>query len=121
VQTAKATEEISGQIAAVQSSTSGAVEAIRGITARMQEINKHEAAVAGAVDVQRGATDQISRNDAGAASGTRKIVAILDELTSAAASTGQSVQTVLDASGSVEATAASLDDEVEGFLKKVAA
>jgi methyl-accepting chemotaxis protein len=121
VQTAKATEEISGQIAAVQSSTSVAVEAIRGITARMQEINKHAAAVAGAVDAQRGATDEISRNVAGAASGTRKIVAILGELTGAAASTGKSVQTVLDASGSVETTAASLGNEVEGFIKKVAA
>ena len=118
VQTAKATEEISGQIAAVQSSTSGAVEAIGGITARMQEINKHAAAVAGAVDAQRGATDEISRNVAGAASGTRKIVAILDELTSAAASTGTSVRTVLDASGSVETTAVSLGNEVEGFLRR---
>jgi len=120
VQTAKATEEISGQIAAVQSSTSVAVEAIGGITARMQEINKHAAAVTRAVDAQRGATDAISRNVAGAASGTRKIVEILGELTSAAASTGKSVRTVLDASGSVETTAASLGNEVEGFLKKVA-
>jgi methyl-accepting chemotaxis protein len=121
VQTAKATEEISGQIAAVQSSTSGAVEAIGGITARMQEINKHAAAVTRAVDAQRGATDAISRNVAGAANGTRKIVAILGDLTGAAASTGKSVRTVLDASGSVETTAVSLGNEVEGFLKKVAA
>jgi methyl-accepting chemotaxis protein len=120
VQTAKATEEISGQIAAVQSSTSVAVEAIGGITARMQEINKHAAAVTRAVEAQRGATDAISRNVAGAANGTRKIVAILGELTGAAASTGKSVRTVLDASGSVETTAVSLGNEVEGFLKKVA-
>jgi methyl-accepting chemotaxis protein len=76
--------------------------------------------VSGAVDAQRGATDEISRNVAGAASGTRRIVAILGELTSAADSTGKSVQTVLDASQSVGTTAASLGNEVEGFLAKVA-
>src|SRR5215468_9540937 len=39
VQTAKATEDITGQITAVQSSTGGAVEAIRRIAERMQEVN----------------------------------------------------------------------------------
>ncbi len=41
VQTAKATEEIANHILAVQDSTSGAVEAIRQIAARMQEINQN--------------------------------------------------------------------------------
>jgi methyl-accepting chemotaxis protein len=97
-----------------------AVEAIGGITARMQEINRHAATVAGAVEAQRAATAEISRNVAGAASGTRKIVSILGELTSAADSTGKSVRTVLDASNTVGATAADLGTEVEGFLQKVA-
>jgi len=120
VQTAKATEEISGQIAAVQSSTSGAVEAIGGITARMREINGHTAAVAGAVEQQRSATSEISRNVADAASGTRKIVSILGSLATAARSTGSSVRTVVDAAQSVDATAHQFGAEVEGFLAKVA-
>ena len=49
VQTAKATEEIANHILAVQTSTSGAVEAIRRIAMRMQEINKSTFAVSGAV------------------------------------------------------------------------
>ena len=40
VQTAKATEEIANHILAVQNSTAGAVEAIRQIATRMQEINE---------------------------------------------------------------------------------
>ena len=46
VQTAKATEEISAQISAVQNSTGSAVSAIGGIATRMQEINRHTASVA---------------------------------------------------------------------------
>jgi methyl-accepting chemotaxis protein len=120
VQTAKATEEISGQISAVQSSTAIAVEAIGGITARMQEINAHATSVAGAVEEQRAATDEIARNVANAASGTKKIVSILGELRAASATTGSSVKTVLDATRSVDTTAVKLGAEVEDFLKKVA-
>src|SRR5262245_24433164 len=49
VQTAKATEEISAQISAVQSSTSGAVDAIGRIAGRMQEINRFATAVSSAM------------------------------------------------------------------------
>ena len=67
VQTAKATEDIAGQIAAVQASTGAAVEAIRRIAERMQEINKYTAAVAASVQQQNAATGEISQNVASAA------------------------------------------------------
>jgi methyl-accepting chemotaxis protein len=120
VQTAKATEEISGQISAVQSSTSVAVEAIGGITARMKEINSHAATVSDAVEQQRAATGEISRNIANAAGGTKKIVAILGELTAASDRNKGSIKTVLDATQSVDSTAVKLGAEIEGFLAKVA-
>ena len=120
VQTAKATEEISEQISAVQTSTSVAVEAIGGITARMQEINTHATSVAGAVEQQRNATSEISRNVANTASGTRKIVSILGDVRTASDTTGNSVKTVLDATQSVDLAAVKLGAEVEDFLAKVA-
>jgi len=120
VQTAKATEEISGQISAVQSSTSVAVSAIGGITARMNEINKHAASVAEAVEQQRAATTEISHNVADAAGGTKKIVSILGDLTSASQASGASIRTVLDAAQSVDATAVKIGAEVDSFLAKVA-
>ena len=67
VQTAKATEEIASHILAVQDSTAGAVEAIRQIAARMQEINQYTAAVAASVEQQNAATGEISHNVASAA------------------------------------------------------
>jgi methyl-accepting chemotaxis protein len=120
VQTAKATEEISGQISAVQSSTSTAVGAIGGITARMQDINRHAASVAQAVEQQRGATAEISRNVASAAGGTQKIVAILGELTTASKANGTLITTVVGATRSVDASTAGINGEVESFLAKVA-
>ena len=120
VQTAKATEEISGQISAVQSSTSVAVEAIGGITARMKEINAHAATVSDAVEHQRAATAEISRNIANAAGGTKKIVAILGELTAASDQNNGSIKTVIGATQSVDSTAVELGTEIEGFLAKVA-
>ncbi len=67
VQTANATEDIAGQILAVQSSTTGAVEAIRRIAERMQEINGYTSSVAASVEQQSAATGQISCNVASAA------------------------------------------------------
>ena len=87
VQTAKATEDIASHILAVQDSTSGAVDAIRQIAARMQEINQYTAAVATAVEQQNSATGEISHNVASAAKGTGHVVAVLNEVAGAATET----------------------------------
>ncbi|HEX3709396.1 MAG TPA: PAS-domain containing protein [Pseudolabrys sp.] len=120
VQTAKATEEIAGHILAVQNSTSGAIEAIRQIAARMQEINHYTAAVAASVEQQNSATGEISHNVASAADGTGQVVTVLNDVTGAAAETRGSAEIVRDASGTVETAVSNLRREVEDFLGKVA-
>ncbi len=120
VQTAKATEQIAAQIAAVQTSTNAAVEAIRRNTERMQEINRHTSTVASAVEQQNAATGEISVNVAKAAAGTRDIVHVLDDVTGAVSKTRSSADTVLRASEAVEAAGANLRQKVEIFLRKVA-
>jgi methyl-accepting chemotaxis protein len=120
VQTAKATEEIAGQIAAVQASTAAGVEAIARIADRMQEINQFTAAAAASVLQQSGATGEISQNVVGAVRGTKAIMAVLGEVTVTATETRRSAETVLSASEAVEAAAADVRAEVEGFLDKVA-
>jgi methyl-accepting chemotaxis protein len=121
VQTAKATEEIASHILAVQDSTAGAVEAIRQIATRMNEINEYTTAVAASVEEQNAATGEISHNVASAAQGTNQVVAVLDEVVGAAAETRSSAEVVRDASQSAEAAVAKLRFEVEDFLAKVAA
>jgi methyl-accepting chemotaxis protein len=120
VQTGKATEEIAAQIASVQASTGAAVEAIRRISDRMQEIHHHTAAVSGAVQQQNAATGEITQNVTGAAYGTKEIVVALSEVAGAATETRGSAETVLAASKAVEKAADDLRIEVEGFLEKVA-
>jgi methyl-accepting chemotaxis protein len=121
VQTSKATEEIAGQIAAVQNSSAEAVEAIRRIGERMREINQYTTAVAASLLQQNSATDEISHNVASAAQGATMFTAVLREVAGAATETHASAQTVLTASEAVQTAAAELREEVEQFLSKVAA
>jgi methyl-accepting chemotaxis protein len=121
VQTAKATEDISFLIKSVQAATAGAVNAIGRIATRMQEIDSCATAVAASVGQQSAATAQISQNVAGAADGAKLVVSVLQDVATAAGATRCSAQEVLAASEAVDAAAAALRGEVEGFLSRVAA
>ncbi len=120
VQTAKATDDITAQIAAVQSSTQSAVRAIGSITARMEEIRQFTSAIATSVEQQNVATGEISENVTAAASGTRSVVAALQGVSGAIADMRSAADTVLASSDAVEKAADSLRDSVDGFLRKVA-
>jgi methyl-accepting chemotaxis protein len=120
VQTAKATDVIATQIAAVQTSTQSAVRAIGGISGRVQEIQQFTSAIASAVEQQHASTSQISSNVAAAASGTKSVVGVLQRVATAIADMQSSADTVLTASQSVEKAAESLRSSVDGFLRKVA-
>ena len=120
VQTAKATDEIGGQIRAVQGSTGSAVEAIRRITARMQEIEKYTSAVTASVSLQSNTTAEISRSVKDAVQGANGVSSILEEIVGAIAKTDSSANKVLTASQAAEATAINLRENVESFLRKVA-
>ena len=120
VQTAKATDVIAAQIAAVQSSTQSAVHAIGSISGRVREIEQFTAAIAAAVEEQHASTSQISSNVAAAASGTQSVVDVLQRVSAAIADMRNSADTVLSASRAVEQAAESLRESVDGFLRKVA-
>jgi methyl-accepting chemotaxis protein len=119
VQTAKATEVIAAQIAAVQSSTQSTVCAIASITGRMQDIQQSTGAIATAIEEQHAATSEISNNVAAAASGTKSVVSDLQRVSAAIADMRNSADTVLAASAAVEKAADSLRGSVDGFLLKV--
>ncbi|HXX08736.1 MAG TPA: PAS-domain containing protein [Pseudolabrys sp.] len=121
VQTAKATEDISKLIMAVQGATTSAVSAIGRISGRMQEIDSCATAVSAAVEEQSAATGEISQNVASASDGAKVVVSVLGEVTGAASQTRHSAQSVLTAAQAVESAAAELRQEVEGFLSRVAA
>ncbi|HWL05495.1 MAG TPA: methyl-accepting chemotaxis protein [Xanthobacteraceae bacterium] len=120
VQTARATEEIAGQIAAVQSSSTEVVGAIRLLADRMQEINAYSSAVAASLQQQNAATGEITQHVGSAASGAKTIVASLGVVADATRQTRGSAQTVLAAAQAVEAAATELHAQVQSFLTKVA-
>ena len=121
VQTAKATEEIANQVAAVQAGTGAAIEAVSRINTRMQQIGEFTSAAAKSAQEQHAATEEISGNVNRAAEGTQSIVALLGELSGAADETQGSAETVLAASEAVSAIAKDMRNEIADFLHKVAA
>jgi PAS domain S-box-containing protein len=120
VQTAKATEEISSHIKAVQVSTSSAVDVAHSIQEHMREISTHSTAAADSVRQQNDATLEITQHAAKAARGTSAVVTVLGEVSDAAIGTRTAAETVLAASNSVDTSIGNLRTEIEGFLSKVA-
>ena len=120
VQTAKATEQISAQIVAVQTSTAGVVEAIRRNSEHMQSINQYTSAIAASIQQQTAATGEISQNVTNAATGTNLILSVLEDVAAAITKTGRSAETMLKASHEVETAATGLRESVDSFLRKVA-
>ena len=72
-QTAKATGDISAQIAEIQAATTEAVEAIGTIAQTIDELSRIAASIAASVEEQGAATQEIARNVHEAASGTQDV------------------------------------------------
>ncbi|MEJ8476239.1 methyl-accepting chemotaxis protein [Roseibium algae] len=120
-QTSKATEEISGQISAIQSATRESAVAISEISEIMEEVDSYTSTIAAAVEQQGAATTEISQNVQRAAQGTTQVSGSMSELSKAVDQTTQSADMVLSASGELSSKTDSLKEEVENFLREVAA
>ncbi|WP_428647119.1 methyl-accepting chemotaxis protein [Roseibium sp.] len=120
-QTSKATEEISGQISAIQDATKDSVSAIAEITTIMEEVNSYTATIAAAVSQQGSATGEISVNAQKAAEGTTFVSSRMSDLSGTVNQTSESSQAVLDASGLLATRTEDLKREVERFLSGVEA
>lgn len=119
-QTSKATEEISGQITAIQDATKDSVSAIAEITTIMEEVNSYTSSIASAVNEQGAATGEISQNAQRAAEGTTFVSSCMTNLSGTVNKTSESSSSVLDASSQLSSRTDELRDEVETFLNKVA-
>ncbi|MGF3022826.1 methyl-accepting chemotaxis protein [Methylobacterium aquaticum] len=120
-QTARATEEITGQIAAIQSSTGQAVGAIGAITGRIEEISAVATSIAAAVEEQGAATQEIVRNVSEAAIGTGEVTTTIAGVARAADGTGAAASQVLGAATELSRQSEHLSAEVARFLETVRA
>ncbi|MEO8317468.1 MAG: methyl-accepting chemotaxis protein, partial [Bradyrhizobium sp.] len=115
-QTAKATEEIAEQVAAIQSATGGCVTAIGGISDTIREISGIATTIAAAVEQQDSATREIARSVQQAATGTSEVSV---NVTGASQSADQSralADNVQAATGQLGRQADALHASVDTFL-----
>ncbi len=118
-QTAKATEEIGGQIGAMQSVTNEAAGAINSIGTTIKEIAEISTTISAAVEEQRAATQEIARNVQEAAQGTSEVSANIANVNQAATEAGESARHVLSASGELSTQSETLRGEVDGFVTQI--
>ncbi|WMT76810.1 methyl-accepting chemotaxis protein [Bradyrhizobium sp. Ash2021] len=120
-QTAKATEEISAQVAAMQASTSEAVASIGGITETIAQMSEITVSISTAIDQQGDATREIARNIQSVAAGSSEISAHIGGVTSAASATGKAATEVLSNARELDNQSGKLRNAVDEFLVKVRA
>ncbi|PCI83948.1 MAG: methyl-accepting chemotaxis protein [Hyphomicrobiales bacterium] len=119
-QTAKATEEISAQVADIQASTSDAVKGIQEITEIMTEVNEFTDAIGSSVAEQNIATIEISDNVTQASNGTQEMASSMSNISASINQTSSSANDVAHASTEMNKQVDDLKTSVTEFLDKVA-
>jgi methyl-accepting chemotaxis protein len=120
-QTAKATTEISEQIAAIQAASDETVNAIKNVVDVITEIDQIGTAIASAIEQQGSATKEISRSVQEAARGTQEVNSNISGVQRAADDTGAAANQVLGAAEQLSAQSRDLAGEVTSFLAEVRA
>ncbi|WP_374310035.1 methyl-accepting chemotaxis protein [Dongia sp.] len=121
MQTAKATDEIGGQVRAIQESTESSAQAIGSITETINRVSEIATSIASAVEEQGAATQEISRNVQQAAAGTGEVSSNIVGVTQASQQTSAGSTQVLGAATELARNGARLKHEVDTFLKTVRA
>jgi methyl-accepting chemotaxis protein len=120
-QTAKATEEISAQVASIQGETHRSVSAIQGISSIIEQINQLTNSVTSAVEQQTSATREIAQNVEQAAGGARTMNSSITTVASAAEESRNAASRLTQATAALTAQSQSLRSGVERFLADVKA
>ena len=115
-QTAKATEEIAGQVTAIQAATGDCVTAIGGISDTIREISGIATTIAAAVEEQDSATREIARSVQQAAAGTSEVSQNVAGASQAAGQSRTLADNVMVASNELSQHADALFKSVDTFL-----
>jgi methyl-accepting chemotaxis protein len=114
-ETAKATEDISRKIEAIQGDTKAAVEAIASISQVIVKINDISNTIASAVEQQNATTNEMARNVGEAARGSGEITSNISGMAQAAESTSRGATDTQKAAQQLVETSAQLRRLVEQF------
>jgi methyl-accepting chemotaxis protein len=114
-ETAKATEDISRKIEAIQTDTKAAVEAIASISEVINQVNGISNTIATAVEEQNATTNEMARNVSEAAHGSGEITSNITGVAQAAESTSRGAEDTQKAAQRLVETSAELRRLVEQF------
>jgi methyl-accepting chemotaxis protein len=114
-ETAKATEDISKRVEAIQNDTQGAVRAISEISSIIGLINDSQSTIAAAVEEQTATTTEMNRNVAEAAHSASRIAENIDAVAVATSSTTSAMNDAQSAIDEVARMATSLHSSVARF------
>jgi methyl-accepting chemotaxis protein len=120
-QTARATEEIAEQVAAIQNSSATTVDIIHVVSSTVNQINEIASMIAAAVQEQEAAVAQISRSIDEAAHGTRQVSANVGGVSEAIASTKSAADDLLLSSNELSHQSEALREQVGTFIDGVGA
>ena len=120
-QTGKATEEVAGQIRAIQETTSASVEALRAIASHISQLEATSVSIAAAVDQQSVAGQDLARSIDLAARNTEDVSSNIGQLRETSLATGAAASQVLTSSTELEQQASVLKGQVDEFLTHVRA
>ncbi|MEP4771049.1 MAG: HAMP domain-containing methyl-accepting chemotaxis protein [Roseibium sp.] len=120
-QTATATDEISGQIKAIQNSSQATVTAIAHISGIITEVQQSTVTIVGAVEEQTAATNEISQNIGSASERTQQMAENVSSLRETASDTMQSAGRIREASSEIGTINKRVNDRIDTFLKAVSA
>ena len=120
-QTAKATDEITAQIAGMQTATGASVETIREISGTINLISEISAAIAAAVEEQGAATQEIARNVQQAAELSARVATNITDVDRGNSETGAASTQMLAAAQSLSKESNHLQTEVRNFLATIRA
>jgi len=118
-QTARATEDIVGQVTAIQQATDGAVTAIQSVSEAVGQVDVAMQAIASAVEQQAAATQEIARNVEEASAGTQEVRSRIEGVSTAADDTGKEAQEVQRAAVKLSDQSDLLGAELSGFLQEL--
>jgi methyl-accepting chemotaxis protein len=93
-ETARATEDISSRVQAIQADAQGAVAVIAQIAGIVQSINEHQSTIASAIEEQTATTNEMGRNVSDAATGSQEIADGIETVAQAAAASSEVLKQV---------------------------
>ncbi len=118
-QTAKATDQISQQIEAIQGATTNAVDSIAGISETIRNLDEIAATISTGMEEQGSATQEIAHNVQLAAAGTTSAVETISGVSQSVQETESSSSRVLESSTDLAMQAETLRQSIDGFLTKI--